>query len=248
MQEKQTELSGRLRKLTKPSATDSLGDVLEHLDEILWVGTALWFRFNYQYKRQNSRDRGSLLATNQQRVPWWRDPTLFYISMAVWHPRSQTFLWLRLESSLAGHFDIPASTILSYLDLAYFAGTALWFRLFWSGVIFGRRHDSNRGRGGANGNSRSGTSSGSAESDLYQRRRDMNFKDPALHDFMQTCQDLKQKLRSVPDPQLSRQEKIQRIRRESRAKEAGPLQLSEDRLQQERARLHKTEKGQELLQ
>lgn len=205
----------------------------------------------------SSDKRAILPAANKLVAPgWWQSPVSLYLSLALFHPQTQTTLWRALESSSILPFDTPASTIIASLDSIYFVGTMLWYRLFWSGSMEHPEDSTNKRRGGFNSASSSSSqqqskhAAGEEESELYLRKRAMNFKDPILHDFIQTCQSVKQQLRPVQDPLIARKEKLAQLRHESRTAKAapGPLQLSETRLQKERQRLNKTGRGEQLLQ
>lgn len=247
----------RVSKFTRTLSSD---DLLEHVDKVVWIGTAIWFRFIYQYtrkrKQQQEQTRGlALTKTDDESPPWWKGPALFWTSLVFWHPRVQILLWRTLESASSSSmsrvpFDIPGGDIIASLDAIYFTVSAFWFR-FLANRRPSRATDSNKPDGRRN-NSSNTSPLNAKEADLYQRKREMNFKDPILHDFIQTCQEHKQQLRSVPDPQVAREEKLRRIRLESSSslssQPQGSLRLSAKKLQFERERLNKTENSAILLQ
>ena len=217
------------QKLRQQEGVSSHNDVHLHLDAIVFASLAVWF--------QICSAKGTLARGGKQkngRRGWKGSPFAFYTTIAFFHPYVQDFLWNKADAMLAQH-ELPVLAILSSLDLVYFVSTAIWHRFlrndhYDKGLNETHKHSSF---------SKQRPPEVDTADPLYERKREMNFKDAKLYDFIDHCQAVKKQLRPVKDPLATRSEKLAKIRQEQRAKAAGPLKLTPGRLQELRAGLNK---------
>jgi hypothetical protein len=196
-------------------------------DLALFIGTAIWFRFS---ERQSGRCHGRRrLPRDSKGTP--SSPNTILPDLTLFAASALGFRFVRRRFGRSNDtINRPRTTMQGVLetilglspDLALFLGTALWFG-FW------RRGPGGSGRGG---NLRTGDPTDEAE--LYQQKKERDFKDPSLYNFIDTCVETKKNLRKVEDPLKARKEKLKTIRQAQEAKPHGLLGLSPDFLKNSR--------------
>jgi SUMO ligase MMS21 Smc5/6 complex component len=77
-----------------------------------------------------------------------------------------------------------------------------------------------------------------AEADRHARRKKNNFRDSGLERTRKACVQQKKKLHHVEDPAMHKKEKIAKIQKAQKKKPTGPMGMTENELQKQRANLN----------
>jgi hypothetical protein len=117
------------------------------------------------------------------------------------------------------------------LDTFVFASSALIFRiyLYWRGLALQRSKPHNQHSSLSN--------DAPGKSTPVKAKRVVGFQDASLQKTMQECQDVKQRLRKVQDPELARKQRQRDLKYNT--KNVGFLRMSQSSLQKARKDLKK---------
>jgi hypothetical protein len=124
------------------------------------------------------------------------------------------------------------------LDVILFVGTAVFYRIYqWRRGILSRTSDIS-GRKDDNRKNDMQKDKSREDSLVHKATTYQPYKDPGLYDFMEQCKESRRKLRKVPDPNVTRQEKLKNLKSKQQSQSQGSLGLSPEKLVFERKRLN----------
>jgi hypothetical protein len=125
------------------------------------------------------------------------------------------------------------------LDVLLFFGTALYYRIYqWRRGILSKRLSIQGPKDDSTTNEEDKKSDENRKNlPVHKATTYQPYKDPGLYDFMEQCKESRRKLRKVPDPNITRQEKLKNIKVRQQSQSQGALGLSPVKLAMERKRL-----------